>query len=202
MDDDATQLQQATDLALVKRLQAGEEVAFDELMGRYKKPVLNFVYRMLKDAEEANDVAQDVFVRIYRNLDKFKPDRSRVDMTKAFSTWLFTVANHAAIDRLRWRKRHPAAPLSELPDGAATARQDVFAEVGAHELGETIAAAVAQLPQDQQTALILCEYKDLSYAETAKIMKCTIKSVELRLYRAKLALRKRLKSVYDDFHTA
>lgn len=194
--------QPATDLALVAQVQAGNDAAFDALMARYKKPILNFVYRMLHDAEEANDVAQDVFVRVYRNLDTFKPGRSHADITKAFSTWLFTVANHAAIDRLRWRKRHPTAPLSELPDGAAATRHDVANEASAHELGEQIAAAVAQLPQDQQTALILCEYKGLSYAEAAQIMKCSIKSVELRLYRAKLAMRKRLRSVHDDFQAS
>jgi RNA polymerase sigma-70 factor (ECF subfamily) len=194
-----TEPQPATDLALVERAQAGNDAAFDELMARYKKPILNFVYRMLKDAEEADDVAQDVFVRVYRKLGTFKPDLSRVDATKVFSTWLFAVANHAAIDRLRWRKRHPTSPLSELPDGATTSRHDVITEASAHELGEQISTAVARLPQDQQTALILCEYNGLSYAEAAQIMKSSIKSVELRLYRAKRTLREILKSVHDDF---
>lgn len=183
------------DLPLVIKIKGGDEEAFNELMGRYKRPILNFVYRMLTDTEEANDVAQDVFVRVYRDIDTYQPQ------TK-FSTWLFALAKNASIDRLRYRKRHPTESLSALLKGdrsAPVAHQlGVAEQVSAHEIGEHIAAAVNELPEDQKTVLVCMEYQDMSYAEVAKIMKCSPKSVEARLYRAKKLLRKRLQSLYEE----
>ena len=105
------------------------------------------------------------------------------------------MARHAALDCLRHRKRHPSESLERLedrgestPDAGATAS----ATVAAREIGEQIAAAVARLPEDQRTAIILSEYEDLSYGQIAAIMKCSEKSVEARLYRARRFLRKQL----------
>ncbi len=177
--------------ALVERVKAGDDDAFNVLMERYRRPVLNFVFRMIGDAGEAEDLAQEVFVRAYRNMRK--PAFRRTGA--AFSTWLFQIARNAALDCLRHRKRHPSESLDHLedkgetsPDAGATAA----AKVAARELGEQIAAAVARLPEDQRTAIILSEYEDLSYARIAAIMKCSEKSVEARLYRARRFLRKRL----------
>jgi RNA polymerase sigma-70 factor (ECF subfamily) len=178
-----------TDVELAERLQAGDNAAFDELMRRYQRPVMNFVYRMLGDAAEAEDVAQEVFVRLYRKIGSYRPE------TK-FSTWLFALARNAGIDRLRWRKRHPQDSLEALEEHAGAspvaAPGGVGEEVQAREIGEQIAAAIAILPEDQKTALILSEYHGLAYEEIAQIMNCSPKSVEGRLYRAKQTLRKRL----------
>lgn len=182
------ELHEQSDSAIVESIRAGDDAAFDELMRRYKRPVVNFVYRMLSDSAEADDVAQEVFVRVYQHIDDYKP------RTK-FSTWLFALAHNAAIDRLRWRKRHPTEALEELApiaDGST-----VTAEVNAREIGEYIAVAVAALPEDQRTAIALSEYHGMSYAEIAGIMRCSEKSVESRLYRAKQTLRERLKFLLD-----
>lgn len=179
------------DWSLVEQVKAGDDRAFDALMLRYKRPVLHFVYRMIGDAGEAEDVAQEVFVRAYRNIRK--PGFQQT--TGAFSTWLFQVARNAAIDCLRRRKRHPTEPMTTLEeDGenvAVTART-ADKVIAVKEVGEQIAAAVAMLPEDQKTAFILSEYQELSYAEIAVIMKCSEKSVESRLYRARQFLRGRL----------
>jgi len=183
--------QETADWALVERVKAGDDDAFNRLMGRYRRPVLNFVFRMIGDAAEAEDLAQDVFVRAYRNMRKPAFHRTGA----AFSTWLFQVARHAALDCLRHRKRHPAESLERLADKGETtpdAGATPIDTASAHELGEQIAAAVASLPEDQRTAIILSEYEDLSYAEIAAIMKCSGKSVEARLYRARIFLRRRL----------
>jgi RNA polymerase sigma-70 factor (ECF subfamily) len=169
------------DPVLVRRIQAGDVAAFDELLTRYRKPVLNFVYRLLGDATEAEDVAQDVFVRAYRHIRDYQP---KVKV----STWLFAIARNAALDRLRYRQRHPTAPLDAAPEPAAVSR-----EVELRETGAQIADAVATLPEDQRTAIVLAEYHDLSYAEIAEIMECSVKSVESRLYRAKATLREKLR---------
>ena len=177
-----------SEATLIEQARTGDDAAFDELMRRYKRPVLGFVYRLLGNAEEAEDVAQEVFVSVYQNLCGYSP-RTR------FSTWLFALARNAAIDRLRWRKRHPTVPLDSAPDPATPT--GVVEEVNTHEIGTQIATAVSSLPEDQRTALVLAEYQGLSYAEIAEIMRCSEKSVESRLYRAKRTLRKKLRHLLD-----
>ncbi len=168
------------DLSLAERIQGGDDAAFTELMARYKRPILNFVYRLIGNASEADDVAQEVFVRVYRNIRKFRPDKA------LFSSWLFQIARNAAIDHLRRRTRRREDLLDENTPAAASR------EVEANEIGGRIAAAVAALPEDQRAAFVLAEYHDKSYAEIAEIMSCSEKSVESRLYRAKQFLRNAL----------
>lgn len=181
-----------TDWTLVQAVKAGDEQAFDLLLARHKRPVLGFVYRMLGDAAEAEDVAQDVFVRAYRSIRKpaFRQTNA------AFSTWLFQVARYAALDRIRWRKRHPAESLAAMDESGgliAGSGRTAYEEAVSGEVGEQIAAAVALLPEDQRTALILAEYDDLPQSEIAAVMHCSLKSVEGRLARARRFLRLRLR---------
>jgi RNA polymerase sigma factor (sigma-70 family) len=177
------ELHEQPDSAIVESLQAGNEPAFDELMRRYERPVVNFCYRLLGDAGDAEDVAQEVFVRVYQKIGDYRP-RAK------FSTWLFALAHNAAIDRLRYRKRHPTEPLDAAPE-------PVTVPVGVDEISGHVAAAIAKLPEDQRTAVVLSEYHGMSYTEIAGIMRCSEKSVESRLYRAKQALRDRLKFLLD-----
>lgn len=184
------------DWILVEQVKAGDDRAFDALMARYKRPILSFVYRMIGDASEAEDLTQDVFVRAYQNIRK--PGFHQT--TGAFSTWLFQVARNAAIDCLRRRKRRPTEYLSVMEDDGRQVASRYGAadqEMANREIGEQIAAAVALLPEDQKTAVILLEYENLSCAEIAAIMKCSVKSVESRLYRAKQFLRNRLRDLLE-----
>ena len=169
------------DRSLVEQVRAGNDAAFEALMKRYKRPVLNFVYRMLSDAGDAEDVAQETFIRAYRRIANYRSQQN-------FSTWLFAIARNAAIDRLRYRQRHPTEPLDAMPEPAA-----VSSEVENRETGTQIAAAIAALPEDQRAALVLAEYHNLSHAEIAGIMRCSEKAVESRLYRARQAMRVRLR---------
>ena len=180
----------SSDWDLVERLKSGDDRAFDSLLARYRRPVLNFVYRMTGNAADADDVAQGVFVRAYQAIQK--PSFRRTGAS--FSTWLFQVARNAALDDLRRRKRHPAESLDMIQEhgdiaGTAGTSRDT---VSSKETGAQIAAAVALLPEDQRAALILAEYEDLGYAEIAAILECSEKSVESRLYRARHFLRERL----------
>ncbi|MCE9613111.1 MAG: sigma-70 family RNA polymerase sigma factor [Lentisphaerae bacterium] len=178
-----------TDDALVARLQSRDESAFDDLMQRYKQPIVSFVYRMTGDADAAQDVAQDIFVKVYRAIPAFRPTpRSR------FSTWLFQVARHAALDYLRHRSRRPPslASTGATADAEQAGPDTVSADVARREVAQAVAHAVAQLPEDQRTALVLSEYEGLTDADIAAIMRCSAKSVEARLYRARHALRKSL----------
>jgi len=181
----------ATDAALVAQVQAGDDRAFDELMRCHKRPVLNFVFRLIGDATEAEDIALDVFVRAYRALTTGGYRRGNAK----FSTWLFQITRNAALDYLRHKQRHPTEPLPEEDSLASgkTAPQ----EIAAQETGAQIAAAVAGLPEDQRTAIILSAYEDRSHAEIAAIMKTSAKAVEARLYRARQFLRRRLAALFD-----
>ncbi len=179
------QLNELTDSQLVEHLQRGEDATFDELMARYKRPVVNFCYRLLGDANDADDVAQEVFVRVYQRIGEYRPRAE-------FSTWLFALARNACIDRLRYRQRHPTVPLDTAPEPFTVAR-----DAETRELGEHIAAAIAALPEDQRTAIVLAEYHGLSYTEIAGVMKCSEKSVESRLYRAKQFLRQKLRGFLE-----
>jgi RNA polymerase sigma-70 factor (ECF subfamily) len=182
------QFHEQPDFELLQLIQSGDAAAFDEIMRRYKRPIVNFVFRMLRNAQDADDIAQDVFVRVYQNLDTYRPG------TK-FSTWLFAMARNAAIDRLRWRARHPSESLDSAPEICASS--GTAEDVGAREIGEQIAAAVARLPEDQRTTLVLAEYHGMSYAEIAAATRCSVKSVESRLYRAKQTLRQTLRHLLE-----
>ena len=104
---------ESNDQQLAQRLQAGDEAALTEILTRYQKPVLNFVYRLLGNAADAEDVAQETFVRAYQHIRRYTP-------REKFSTWLFAIARHAALDKLRYRKRHPTESL----DSAVAARTE------------------------------------------------------------------------------
>jgi RNA polymerase sigma-70 factor (ECF subfamily) len=183
-------LKQDSDREILKELRLGTERALDLIMLHYKQPIINFVYRMTGDPGEAEDIAQEVFIKAYRSMcdSKFRED------TASVSAWLFRVARNAAIDRLRKVKRRPTSSLEEAGEankvqGAGGTAAD---EAIARETDREVAAAVAGLPEDQRTAVILAEYEGLSCAEIAVIMKCSVKSVESRLYRARRHLRKKL----------
>jgi RNA polymerase sigma-70 factor (ECF subfamily) len=182
----------AIEQSLIAKAQSGDEAAFTEILERYKRPVLDFVYRMIGDPDAAQDVAQEVFVRVWRGIGRFT---HRQDA--AFSSWLFQIARNACIDVIRRQARDPlhavaAAPvvLEQSPSPNSTAN-----DVAAREIGERVAAAVTSLPEDQRTVVALAEYEGLSYKEIAAVMNCSVKSVEAYLYRARQTLRHALRDM-------
>jgi len=176
------------DPQLARRASAGDNEAFAELLTRYQRPVLNFVYRLLGDAAEAEDVAQEVFVRAYRHWAEYDPCRK-------VSTWLFAMARNAAIDRLRYRQRHPTEPLDTVAANLIRGPADPSVEAGTREIGDRIAAAIQTLPEEQRAAVVMAEYHGMSHAEIAAVMGGSEKSVESRLYRARQALREQLRDL-------
>ncbi len=115
------QLNEQPDSEVIRQIRSGDDSAFDELMRRYQRAVVNFVYRMLGNADDSDDIAQEVFVRVYQNLDTYRPETR-------FSTWLFALARNAAIDRLRWRERHPTESIESGPEPTASTTSDHDAE--------------------------------------------------------------------------
>ena len=185
----------AQDRPDMERLAAGQDTALNDLMERHATPVFHFLCRMVGSEEDASDLAQETFVRVFKARGSFRTGEN-------FSTWLYTIAANLARNHFRWRSRHPTVSLetenaeteqtlgSTLPaEGPAPNEQALAAErAGA------VRAAVAKLPEDMREAIVLCEWEELSMAEAAVILETTPKAVESRLYRARQMLRERLKS--------
>ena len=184
----------ARDRADMARLAAGQDTALNDLMERHAPAVFHFLCRMLHNEDDANDLAQETFVRVFRARETFRP-------TEKFSAWLFTIAANLARNQIRWRTRHPNVSLdaetgaaeqslaSTLPAAESAPNEQLLAT----ERTAAVRVAVNQLPADLREALVLCEWEEQSMAEAARILDTTPKAVESRCYRARQILRERLR---------
>jgi RNA polymerase sigma-70 factor (ECF subfamily) len=176
------------DAELMRRVQAGEEAAFGLLMERWELPVKRLLARLLQNAAESEELAQDAFVRVWQQRAKFRPGAE-------FRPWVFSIAVNLARHRLRWWRRRPVVSLEAWSEGGHDVAGDGLAAGAALERSERTEAvrrAVAELPGDLREALVLAEYEQLSHAEIAAATGGTAKAVESRLYRARALLRKSL----------
>src|SRR2546427_980172 len=151
------------DASLMLRVKRGDRQAFEELVNKYKHPVMNLIYRMLGDATEAEDLAQNVFVQVYKSADRYR-------VCAKFTTWLFTIARNLCLNEIRRRSRHPAesldAPHPEQTDQPKHQFEDTknFSppdRLLQGELVNKIEEAIAALPEAQRTALLLCRQDEL-----------------------------------------
>jgi|APTNR8051073442_1049403.scaffolds.fasta_scaffold00025_76 RNA polymerase sigma-70 factor (ECF subfamily) len=172
------------DQATVERARQGDDAALGELLQRYREPVHAFAYRLLNGHPNAEDVAQETFVRAFQHLADFRFGRGA-----RFSTWLFQLARHAALDELRRQQRRPQLNLDEQAREPIAPGPDAAHQLMHRELGEAIAQAVARLPEDQRTALVLTEYHAQSAAGVAGVLNCSVRSAEARLFRARQTVR-------------
>lgn len=177
--------QKPTDEELVLAFQRGEERAFDELVRRYQQKIRFFCRHYMAESADADDAAQEIFIKIYQNLATFFP-RAR------FSTWLFRVAINHCLNLVRARRRRqwlqPFSRVSETALQANTGKNDPSTDLERQERRVKVRAALAKLADDQRTAILLHRYEGLSYKEIAEVMKCSVASVEAKLHRAKLKL--------------
>lgn len=184
----------ALDRADMARLAAGHDAALNDLMERHATGVFHFLCRMLGNEDDANDLAQETFARVFRARQSFRPDAR-------FSTWLFTIAANLARNQIRWRTRHPNVSLDAESDATDQPLSSTLPATGASpteaamakERATAVRAAVRQLPDDLREAIVLCEWEEKSMAEAAGILETTPKAVESRLYRARQALREKLR---------
>ena len=191
MDNTETE---ALDRGDMERLVAGHEAALNSLMERHATGVFHFIYRMLGNEDDANDFAQETFVRVYRARESYRPEQK-------FSTWLFTIAANLARNQIRYRSRHPNVSLDAESETTEQSLGDTLPAnscspheaADAAERAKAVRNAVQRLPEDMREAIVLCEWEDLTLAEAAALMNTTPKAVESRLYRARNLLRERLK---------
>jgi RNA polymerase sigma-70 factor (ECF subfamily) len=187
--------EQDPDAALMLRVKQGDTGAFEQLVNKYKQPVINVVYRMLRDLTEAEDVAQNVFVQVYKSA-------SRYEVSSKFSTWLFTIARNLCLNELRRRSRHPAdsmdvshpeqeeQPWQQFEDKKTFSPPEKLLQ---GELEQKIEEALAELPENQRTAILLCRQDELSYEDIAKVLQCSLSATKSLIHRGRETLKQKLK---------
>ncbi len=184
------------DAALMLRVKQGDTAAFTTLVDKYKQGVLNVAYRMLRDLTEAEDLAQNVFVQVYKS-------SHRYEVSSKFSTWLFTITRNLCLNEIRRRSRHPAssleAPHPEIEDQPLLQVEDkkTFSPPDAllhGELEEKLEQALGDLPESQRLAIVLCRQQELSYEDIARVLGCSLSATKSLIHRGRETLKQRLKA--------
>lgn len=183
------------DAALMLRVKQGDGSAFEELVEKYKQPVMNLVYRTLPDATEAEDLAQHVFLQVYKSAHRY-------EVSAKFTTWLFTIARNLCLNEIRRRSRHPAdsldetyadndeQPIRQVEDAKTFSPPDTMLH---GELEHKIEEALAELPEKQRTAILMCRGDELSYEDMAKILECSVSATKSLIHRGRETLKQKLK---------
>lgn len=183
------------DAELMQRTASGDERAFEELIERYQMLVIGTIAKMLGDASTAEDLAQQVFIRVWQAAPRYRA-------TAKFTTWLMTITRNLVFNETRRRGRARLFPM-EHEDGTPREIHDLRSVEPGHrlqekELQDAIEMAIASLPEQQRLALILRRYEDMAYEEIAAVLETTVPSVKSLLFRAREALRSKLAKFLDD----
>lgn len=192
----------ATDQEVVAAARQGEEAAYRELLRRYERPIFSLLYRMVRDRELAEDLAQETFVKALNALDSYRPEFK-------FSSWIFKIANNAAIDQLRRRQLDTlsidGAPNAETPEAIeATALQisgdqeSPLDEVEAREIGTAVEQAIAKLRPEYRACIMLRHVEGLAYEEIAQTLDLPLGTVKTYIHRARHELRRYLEPIRED----
>ena len=183
------------DAALMIRVKRGDRGAFAELVDKYKQPIVNLATRMLQDPAEAEDLAQNVFLQMFRSAHRY-------EVSAKFSTWLFTIARNLTLNEIRRRSRHPAdsldathpehedQPRQQFEDVRNVAAPDLLLQT---ELTQKVEEAIAHLPENQRMALLLCRQDELSYEEMSRILGCSLSATKSLIHRGRETLKQKLK---------
>ena len=179
-----------SDAELMLRVKSGDEESFAHLLFKHRDPVINYLYRMVQNGGVAEELAQDVFLRVYRARHNYEP-------TAKFTTWLYRIATHVALNSLRDGKvAKYAEPLDDPETGKEKELRDSTPTVEDHMVAESagweIRRAVEALPEKQRAAVILHKYQDMDYKEIALTLRCSESAVKSLLFRAYETLRVRL----------
>ncbi len=187
-----------SDLSLVRRVQRGDKGAFDVLVLKYQHKLVKLVTRYVRNPAEAEDIAQEAFIKAYRALPQFRGD-------SAFYTWLYRIAINTAKNAVVSRDRSPVdydldrSSIDESYDMQGRLKDSETPEglVLTDEIRQTVNAAIEQLPEDLRTAIVLRELEGLSYEQIASTMGCPVGTVRSRIFRAREAIDQRLREVFE-----
>ena len=190
------------DAILVRKVQQGDNAAFDVLVRKYQHKILKLVMRYVRDASEAEDITQEAFLKAYRALPKFRGD-------SAFYTWIYRIAINTAKNFLVAAKRRPLDYNLDLQDPAQYEMQARLKDIDSpermmltEEIRTTVNRAIDKLPEDLRTAIILREMEGMSYEEIAQAMECPVGTVRSRIFRAREAIDKRLRPLLENKTTS
>ena len=186
------------DHSLLAATREGDEAAFQEIVRRYRNQITNYVYRMIDDYDRAVDIAQETFVRVYMNMERYQA-------TYSFSTYIYRIAHNLAITELRQRKRRRLIPLPtffsdkdseevevDLPDqGQVLADEAMIAS----ERRQAVTTAIASLPEKYRAALVLCDLEEKSYEEISEVLGLPTGTVKSRINRARNLLKEKLREL-------
>ncbi|HEX6576096.1 MAG TPA: sigma-70 family RNA polymerase sigma factor [Gemmatimonadaceae bacterium] len=187
------------DPAVVEQARKGSEAAYRELLARYERPVFSLIFRMVRDRETAEDLAQETFIKVLNNLDRYSPEFK-------FSSWLFKIANNLTIDHLR-RRRVDTISIEGAPDAVtaeskkatsisvASGDESPLEELESRELGTAIERAIGKLRPEYRACIMLRHVEDKSYEEIAEIVKLPLGTVKTYIHRARHELRAALGDV-------
>ena len=188
-----------SDQQVVVFAQQGREDAYRELISRYERPVFSLVFRMVRDRETAEDLAQETFIKVLNNIDRYRPEFK-------FSSWLFKIANNITIDHLR-RRQLDTISMEGAPDAVtaesaratsiavASSAPSALEQMESRELGGAIEKAIAKLRPEYRACIILRHVEDYSYDEIAEIVKLPLGTVKTYIHRARQELRESLEGV-------
>ncbi len=186
-----------TDEELVASATAGDLESFNQLVARWERPIYALAYRTLGRDEDARDVVQEAFLRAYRGLRGFKGQAK-------FSSWLYRITLNLCRD---WMRRERRAPIVAVPEGTdpidladdrASPVESVEELVARREMSRAVARAMAELPEEQRSAILLKEYHGLTFQEIADMLDCPLSTVKTRLYQGLSVLRRRLERQQTD----
>ena len=194
-----TDYSEVSDQQVVVFAQQGREDAYRELISRYERPVFSLIFRMVRDKETAEDLAQETFIKVLNNIDRYLPEFK-------FSSWLFKIANNITIDFLR-RRQIDTISIEGAPDAVtaeskkataialASGGESPLQELESKELGEQIEKAIGKLRPEYRACILLRHVEDYSYDEIAEIVKLPLGTVKTYIHRARAELRESLAGV-------
>ncbi len=181
--------------AILDRIRQGEDSAFDELVALFQRPMFNLAYRMLNNYEDANDAAQDIFIKVYNSLDKFRGDSK-------FSTWLYTVASNSCRNRIRKRSRINQHEVTSLDEPFENSQEnklnivdpsaDAIEQIKHKEIKGLVETAISELTDDFQHVIIMRDIQHLTYEEIAQATESSMGTVKSRLSRARALVKDKL----------
>ncbi len=183
------------DIALMERVAGGDRQAFEELLHRHQHAVVGTVAKMLGNPSDCEDIAQQVFLRVWKSAPRYKPSAK-------FTTWLFTITRNMVFNEMRRRQRRPAVSLEEREEQLLSfhaASEDPSPDDSAlhSELEQAVDAAIHRLPEKQRMAVVLRRYQELPYEEIAEVLQLTVPAVKSVLFRARAQLKEDLRQYLD-----
>ncbi len=184
------QTEKQIDHDLMRRVQQGDMVAFNQIVNRYKDRIMNVIFRMISSREEAEDIVQEAFIRVYQHRDSF-------DFKHCLSTWMYTIALNLARNELRKRKRFKFLDIFDMQGK----ENEISVEMRLPtNLPKAIEKAVNSLPEKYKLAFVLRDMQELSYDEVAKVMNIPLGTVKSRVNRARSMLREKLRPRLEEYN--